>query len=254
MRLGHLVTEWFSLTVCTALALLGLWLALARRERAGFAVAALFGGGAVVVAYGLLHRRRLREHAAADHVSVPGYLPLRRRRASLLAWTGGLAAVGIVMALTGSTAGSVLVWFGAALAVLGLGLSLLIALGVLPEPFLQFEVSGLRFGQRGYSFLLEWDNVADMAPAELHGHDLLLLTVRDVGRLCATLEPPSTTPDRVLKLLQSNQQWFGADMAVMAAQYGTDIALLAHAIRRYVTDPASRSELRERRGLPSSGR
>lgn len=252
MRLGSSIQDWVFGLVCTGFALTGLVLALAEGQRAGFAVFAFFGSGTAIWVWMLVRKRQIRAHAAAKDVRVRGYVPLRARRSSVLAWTGGLAAVGLAMAVTGSTIGVVFVWIGAGMAIVGTVLSVLLALGVFPQPFLQFEPTGLRLGQHRYSFLVEWDNLSDIAPGNVHGHDLLLLKVRDVDHLGATLQPPSTGHERLAKLIRSNRQWFDADVAIMTMQYGTDMALLAHAIKRYVTDPSSRDELQNGRELPSA--
>jgi hypothetical protein len=66
--------------------------------------------------------------------------------------------------------------------------------------------------------------------------------VVDHHRLFATASPDFAAG--LPKLVGTNRGWFGADLAITPVTYGTDIALLARALRRYLEDPAARAELR----------
>ena len=250
MRLGPSSQDWLFATFTALLALGGLLIALVEGERAGFAVFSFFGACTAVGIWVILRKQRIQVHAALEEVKMPGFIPLRARRSSRLAWTVRIAAVGFGMWATGSAFGMAVVAIGAGLAVLGTLLSVLILLDVLPRPFLQFEPAGLRLGQPRYSFLVEWENAARVAPVEMHGHDHLLIDVHDIDRLHATLRPGPEASERLAKLIRSNRQWFGADIAIMAMQHGSDVALLGKAIARYVGDPGSRGELEPSGELP----
>jgi hypothetical protein len=249
-RLGPAIKDWLFALVCTGFALTGLLLAVKKGERAGIGVFVFFGSGTAIWIWMFLRRRQLKRHAAAKEIRVRGFVPIRGRRSSALAWLGGVVAVGVAMATTGSSISILLVMMGAGLAIFGIVFSVLLGLGVFPRPFLQFEPAGLRLGQYRYSFLVAWDNLANVLPGTLHGHDLLLIQVREVDRLFATLQPPSTKPECLSRLIRANRRWYDADIAIMTMQYGTDTAVLAHAMKRYATDPESRNELEVHRELP----
>ena len=246
MRLGPSFQDWLFASFTALLALCGLLIAWVEGERAGFAVFNFFGACTAVGVWVILRKRRIRIHAAVKDVKMPGFTPLRARRSSRVAWTARIAAVGFGMWATGSAFGTVVVAIGAGLAVLGTLLSIGIVLDVLPGPYLQFEPAGLRMGQRRYSFLIEWENMARVAPVEMHSHDHLLVEVHDIDRLHATLHPGPVASDRLAKLIRSNRTWFGADVAIMTMQYGTDVALLGRAVARYAGNPGCRGELEPR--------
>lgn len=241
MRLGPSIWDWLFGVVSVILALCAL-VVLLGGERIGIAVFVLFSGCTATAASTIVRKRRIRARASMPPVPVRGFAPFRAQRSHLMIWTAGVGVVGITIWATGSAGGTVFVWAGAGLAILGAVLSVLLALGVSAHGYLQFEPAGLRLGQERYSFLLEWDNVVDLSPGEYHGNDVLRINVRDLDRLRATLEPISNDA-RLAKAIRSSRQWFEADITLIAMHYGTDIGVLAPAITRYMTDPDARGEL-----------
>jgi hypothetical protein len=230
VRLGR-STRDLLLTVGGALfSLLGLALYLVKRDPIGLATLAFFGGCAAVGIWSLWRGRLLARHAASP-VELPDGARLQRSRFD--GWAAGCAIIGAVIALTASGIGLPMVIIGAAMAALGVVLLLLLATGVLARPSLRIEREGLRFTGRRYSFLLEWENVASLTPGELHGHDLLLVGVRDLQRLTATVRPASEA-GRLAEHVRSNLAWSEAELVVMAGAYGTDVAVLTRAMKRHL--------------------
>src|SRR5688572_13347700 len=169
MRLGPSSQDCLFAAITAFLALCGLLIALVEGERAGYTVFSFFGACTAVWVWVILRKQRIQVHAALEEVKMPGFTPLRARRSTRLAWTVRVAAVGFGMWATGAAFGMAVVAIGAGLAVVGTLLSVLIVLDVLPQPFLQFEPAGLRLGQRRYSFLVEWENMSEVSPGEMHG-------------------------------------------------------------------------------------
>lgn len=244
MRLGPGIKDWLLLVVSAAFTVGGLAIALGEGDRAGFAAASFFGACTVVAIWSIVHKFRVRSHARATSVEVCGGVPLEARRAHRLTTTLGVAMVGAVMAWFGGNVGTVIVVIGAGMALLGVTLTVLLALDLLPRVFLQFEPEGLRIGEGSYTFLLEWDNIAMVAPGDLHGNDVVLIRVRDLRRLGATVDGAANGGRRLARLLRWNQKLFEADVALMPMLFGLDMALLAHALRRYASDPSARERLR----------
>jgi len=234
-KLRNTFHDWFVLVTSGALTLLSVVIAIKKGEPTGFAGAAFFGGCTVVVLWSIKRKRRLRQHIQASIVHVQENVPLQANPREFLTWAVGLGAVGIAMAIWGNDIGTPFVVIGVVMAALGSMLSLAFALKWLPRLFLQFEREGLRFGHGKFSFLLEWSNIAAIAPGELSGHDLLLFKVHSIERVLQTTLPQERS-NRVQKMIVLNQKWYNADLVIMCMQYGTDAALLAHSIKRYVSN------------------
>jgi hypothetical protein len=244
VRFGPGIEDWLLLVVSATFTVGGLAIALGKGDRAGFAAAAFFGGCTLVAIWSIVHKLRVRSNARATSVEVCGGVPLEARRAHKLTTSVGVAIVGAVMAWFGAKIGTVIVVIGAGMALLGVALTVLLALNLLPRVFLQFEPEGLRFGQGSYTFLLEWNNIAMVAPGDLHGNDVVLIHVRDLRRLGATVDGAANGGRRLARLLRWNRKLFEADVALMPMLFGLDMALVAHALKRYISDPSARESLR----------
>lgn len=82
------------------------------------------------------------------------------------------------------------------------------------------------------SYLVPWDEMAIVGHTELQRWDVLLVAVRDA----------SCMPEKVRA---ENAAMFGpgAQLALMPMQFGTDLALLSHALQRYIRQPECWPEL-----------
>jgi hypothetical protein len=235
--------NWFMVIVGGLFAAFGLFQAIGMGKRAGFTPLAFFGACALVGVRGIRRERSIRAHGRALAVEIPEYIPLQHNPTDGLVFMIGGIVVGSVVALTGGEMGTLLQVLGGVIAA-GSGAALLTFAvlsrsGKLKKVFLQFEPTGLRIGQRRYQCVAEWGNLAHVAPGELGGHDLLLIVVRDLAHLAATVTPPGEAP-RLLKAAASNRGWYGADLVLMPVQFGTDVAVLAKAMTRYWTPPSER--------------
>ena len=235
--------NWFMVIVGGLFAAFGLGQALRAGERAGFTKFALFGACALVGVRGVRRNRSIRAHARALAIEIPEYVPLQHDPSAGLLFMIGAIVVGSVMALTAGDMGTLMQVLGVVIAAGGAAALLTFAVltrqGKLKKIFLQFEPTGLRIGQRRYQYVAEWGNLEQVAPGEMGGHDLLLIVVRDLARLAATVTPPAEAP-RLLKAAGSNRGWYGADVVLMPVQFGTDVAALAKAMTRYWTPPDQR--------------
>jgi hypothetical protein len=235
--------NWFMVLVGGLFAAFGLFQAIGAGKRVGFALFAFFGACALVGVRGIRRERAIRAHGRALAVEIPEYVPLQHNATDALVFMVGAVVVGTVVALTGGEMGTLMQVLGVVIAAGGAGVlvtfAVLTRMGKLKKIFLQFEPTGLRIGLRRYQYVAEWANLALVAPGEMGGHDLLLIAVRDLARLAATVTPASEAP-RLMKAVASTRGWYGADVVLMPVQFGTDVAVLARAMARYWTPPGER--------------
>jgi hypothetical protein len=247
--------NWFVVIVGGLFAAFGFYQAIWEGKRGGFTALAFFGGCALVGARGIRRERAIRAHGRALAVEIPEYVPLQHHATEGLVYMAGMIVVGSVVALTAGEMGTLMQVLGGVIAAAGAAALLTFAIrkrtGKLKRIFLQFEPTGLRIGQRTYECVAEWSNLAFVAPGELGGHDLLLMRVRDLARLAATVTPPDAAP-RLLKAVATNRGWYGADLVLMPVQFGTDVAVLAKAMTRYWKPSADRAAPAGPRRLPDA--
>jgi hypothetical protein len=126
---------------------------------------------------------------------------------------------------------------------LGLGCYILIGLylGWLPAHYVQFDPQGITFGERGFSYLVTWENIAGLAARELDGNAVLLLQLYRPDAIEVT---PHGRKARALNGMARNPS--GADVVLATTQYRMDLSLLTQAVERYVREPAARIELSQK--------
>jgi hypothetical protein len=146
----------------------------------------------------------------------------------------GLEELGVVFALACATMG-------------GVGVALLV--GLLPRggTWLQFEPEGLRFGRRGWDFVVRWDEIVGVAPGTWQDNPVVMLRVRE-DRLLSRLPPAISA--RVASEIASHRTWHGCELLLMPWAFGVDAVRLSRAIARYAADAPSREELKPRPALP----
>lgn len=241
---------------CASVTAIGVWVG-STGELAGWAVAAVFAGATAVAAWRLARQQTLKLHAGAEAVDVEGHVPISMPQTSVRAIAAGLLLVGTAGATLGKAIGVLFVGLSSFMAVVGVAIAIASVLGLLARPFLQFEPAGLRMGDSKYSYVVEWNNLAKIGADTVNGEPILLIRVADVRRLDRTVETRKTKDwarHNLNRLVGTNRRAYGCDLSIIPAQYGTDLALLLHAIRRYAEDPSARGSLEAKLALPATGR
>lgn len=252
MRIGPSTADSVLIAVCAIFTALGAWMG-STGELAGWAAAAVSAGGTVLAIRRLERKQMLRANATAESIEVEGHVPIRASQTSVRAIAAGLVLVGGAGALLGDAFGVLFVGLSSFAATAGILLGIGSLLGLLARPFLQFEPTGLRVGESNYSYVLEWNNLADIDAGEIRGEPTLLIRVRDVRRLEKTLETRRTKDwarHTLNRLVATNRRSYRCHLVIVPVEYGTDLALLLHAIRRYSEDPSARRSLEAKLALP----
>jgi hypothetical protein len=232
---------WIPFLICVAFVLDGLFLLDSNFDIA--IVTIVFFGSCAVIG-GIPIVRRLRPvQPAPDRVEIIGGVPIKPSMGILMTIGLWLAVLGIITLVFGWSYG--VIFRGVSSGFLGLGCYILIGLylGWLPAHYLQFDPHGITFGERGFSYLVRWENISGLAAGELHGNAVLLLQLDRPDAIEVT--PPERTT-RALKGLTRNALLCGADVVIATTQYRMDLSLLTQAIERYVREPAARIELSQK--------
>jgi hypothetical protein len=230
--------DWALLVGSIAFAVAGLFI-LHKDRNVGIVTLTLFGACVVVFANNIVRKRRFHRMRPL-RAEIAGGVQIRPSRAQALRVSLGFLIVGGALSVFGRSY-SALFW---CLSMLIFSVGVLLLVGVatrwLPVGYIQFDPEGVTIGRRGWAFLVPWDRVARVAAGEFRDNPVLYLWV-DVPEAVVAL--PAQQQARVLRYLASNLRWGGAHVMLMTGQYELDLPLLMHAIERYLTDPASRSEL-----------
>jgi len=232
---------WSPFLVCLAFVLVGLFL-LDSDFNVAIVTIAVFGSGAVIGGIPIV--RKLRPvRPAPDRVQIIGGVPIRPSSGILVTIGAWLVVVGITTIVFGWSYG--VIFRGVMLGFLGLGCYILIGLclGWLPAHYLQFDPHGITFGERGFSYLVRWENISGLAAGEINGNAVLLL---QLDRPDAIEVTPLERKTRALKGLARNALLSGAHVVIATTQYRMDLSLLTQAIDRYVREPAARVELSQK--------
>lgn len=108
---------------------------------------------------------------------------------------------------------------------------------------LQFDPHGITFGERGFSYLVRWENISDVAAGEINGNAVILLQLHQPDAIEVM---PLERKTRALKGLARNALLSGAHVLIATTQYRMDLSLLTQAVDRYVREPATRIELSQK--------
>jgi hypothetical protein len=232
---------WFRFLGCLAFVLVGLFL-LDSNFDVAIVTIVFFGSGAIIGGIPIV--RKLRPvRPAPDRVEIIGGVPIRPSGGILAMMGILLVVVGITAIIFGWTYGVII--RGAMLVFLGFGCYILIGLylGWLPAHYMQFDPHGITFGERGYSYLVRWENISGVAAGEINGNAVLLL---QLDRPDAIDIMPHERKARALKGLIRNELLSGAHVVLATDQYRMDLSLLTQAVERYVSEPAARMELSQK--------
>lgn len=230
--------DWLLLAIgamFTAIGLAALWF----EPDVGIVTLALFGSCLVLFAHNIWRKFRYRRLAGARMVVVGG-VPIRAglvRPIGIGAW---VATMGGLMAGFGGGYGPLFQWLSAGIALAGVTVLGLVALGRFSGRFLRFDPAGLTIAERGWQVLVPWDSITRIQQGSYHDNPMLFLQVADPGALLVT---PAEAAGKALARMARNNSWMGAPFAIMTGEFGTDAPVLAGAVATYVQDHAARRTL-----------
>lgn len=237
--------DWLLAFIGFVFTLGGLFL-LPKDFNTGITTVALFGAGFAVAVHIILRKQRLRRLSlVALKAGVAGGVPIRQSRARIAMLGMGMTCLGAVLAAFQPERNVIMLgiaWFMIAVGVVLLGG---LAVGLLPNGFIQFDPSGITFAQMRGKAIVPFTAITNIVCGEFNNNQAVFIWV-DQGAVAA--EPPSYLPS-AHKQMASSQAWFGADFVIMSSSYGIDAPVLSAALARYVADPSSRDELRSAQQL-----
>ena len=225
-------------------------LCVGRSPGLGVASLGIFGLPFVLFGWRLANRARRREETAF----VPrGGARIPAKKSIRYAAALGMTIAGAASLWGGRTDGRwQFVAIGVTLLALGVGLLGALVVGYAGNQYLVFEPEGLRVGNRSWSYLVAWDNVARIAVGSHQGNPALLLFVRDANALIASASggEPERARARAAKIVASHRTWTGCDVFQMTDHYGVSPAVMARLVEKYASDPPARAELAPKGDAP----
>jgi hypothetical protein len=237
----------------------GLWMAVSgggEDRRTGIAIAAFFGLCLWVAIWILRARRARRRSLAARSVEIVGNVPFHVRvgpQALLLAITAAVMAV-VAWAAAPSSFG-VNALAGAA-AVLCAGLVPMLLFGPPSRRAVVFEPEGLRFVEPSYDLRVPWDQIVDARILDIEDTLVVALALRDPAELVpirrAQHGDSSAALRRLSRAMSLSRARYGCDLTIGPAAHGLDAVLFLRAIETYVSDPAARPRLAQRKALDAA--
>jgi hypothetical protein len=246
MRSRPTKREWGLFSTAIGFVLCGLFILPSDRD-VGIVTIALFGSAAVVFVIPLWRKLR-RRGSPTLRVDITGGVPIKAAHTIPAIAGTWLVALGMVMIVFSQSYGWVMVVLGAVVVACGGAVLLALATGRLPNRYLQFDPAGITFGHHRWSYLVEWDNIAQVVAGELHSNPIVLIVLDQPDLV--DVHPQECRP-QVFKLLARNAAWLNAHVVLSPAQFRMDIHLLTPALERYIADPSARAELALRR-LPDA--
>lgn len=230
--------DWALTAIGIMFVLMGLVI-LPRDLNIGVTTIALFGVCAAVGINTIVRKRRYARQRV-DGIQVVGGVRIRPSRLRLALFGGMLLGLGIVLVVFSSTA-PYLIWLSFWV-IVGVGALMLVgvAVGYLPNQYIEFRPDGLVLGFKSWTVLLPWDRIARVSAGEMQRNPVLLLSL-DAPETC-DVTPPAKL-GKFLKYVGQSRGWIGADIFLMTTHFGIDLPVLVGAISRYVEDPAARAEL-----------
>ena len=208
MAVGPSTRDIFTLVASVFFTALGIFVVVMTGKPVGYGCLAFFGG--CTVFHGWMLRAKLQADRSRlfERVEAIGSVPICANPSHYVALALWLCVSGTSMALSITRAGMTVTWISWAVAAVGLFMLAWLFSGRLVMPFVQFEPEGLRFGRKQYSFLLEWDNIATVKPAEAAHQQALFVGLQSRDRLLETAAVHKPLPDGgnpVLAMIEANQ-------------------------------------------------
>jgi len=233
--------DWALLTINVVFVALGLFV-LPHNRDVGIVTLALFGACLAVTVGTVLRKFRFRRLRALK-AEIVGGVPIRQSRTQVLLTAVVLTLVGVVMVLFGRSYGLIFWTLAWLMALTGGALTIAALAGLIPNGYLRFDPGGITFGRARYSYLVPWDNIAQVGAGQMHDNSALFIWLRDYHRVTVD---PSEKRARVLKSFATGMAWAGAPIMLLPSRYGIDLPFLMLALERYLNEPAARSELAHR--------
>jgi len=241
------VKDWALPAINIVFVALGLLLLLHKSDVA-IVTLALFGPCLIVTVGTVLRKFRFRRFRALK-AEIVGGVPIQPTRTQPLSTALVLTLMGAVIVLFGRSYGLIFWSLAWAMALIGGALTVAVLLGLIPNDYLKFDPEGITFGRARYSYVVPWDNIAQVSAGHIYDNPALFVWLRDHSGVTVY---PGEKRGRVLKSFATGTAWAGAPIVLMPSRYGIDLPMLMLALERYLTEPTARSELAHRL-LPSAG-
>jgi hypothetical protein len=232
------VKDWALLAISTVFVAIGVAMLWSDPD-VGIVTLALFGSCLALFAHNIWRKFHYRSLAGA-RIAVVGGVPIRAGLARPIGLGLWIAIMGGLMAGFGGNYGPVFQWLSAGVALAGLSVLGLVALGRFSGRFLRFDPEGLTIAERSWQVLLPWEGIIGVHVGSFNDNPMLFLHVADPGAL--VIAPPDAAGKAMAKMAR-NQSWIGAPFAIMTGEFGTDAPVLAGAIATYVQNHAARRSL-----------
>jgi len=241
------IRDWVLLTINIVFVALGLVI-LPHNRDVGIVSLALFGPCLILAVASVSRKFRFRRFRALK-AEIVGGIPIRASRAQLLSLALVLTLTGVIIVLFGRSY-PLLFWMLAWLiALIGGALMIAVLLGLIPNDYLKFDPEGITFGRARYTYMVPWDNIAQVSAGHMHDNPALFIWLHDYGRVTVH---PREKRDRVLKSFAWGTGWAGAPIMLLPSRYNIDLPVLVLALERYLKEPTARSELAHRL-IPRAG-
>ncbi|SVC97922.1 uncharacterized protein METZ01_LOCUS350776, partial [marine metagenome] len=237
VRLGPTLRDWFVIVSGALFTVACIFMIAKTNELRGYAFTAFFGGGTAFYGWAVWGKIQAQRAQSFDDVRAIGSVRLQANPRFHIVMALWLCVTGPLLALAAiERSNPVMTWGGWIVGGFGVFLLIWHASGRSAQPFLQFEPEGLRIGQRKYSFLLAWDNIATVTTGMRLEHPALFFTVHNRAQLLATSVihiPRKDGTSPIVELLEANRLYYERDIVIIPFQYGTNITLLAKSIQTY---------------------
>jgi hypothetical protein len=234
--------EWLRLAIGIAFVLCGLFL-LPSNRAAGIVTLGVFGSSVLVFAIPICRKLRSRRPHARQ-VEIAGGVSIRPSRVVLAVAGAWLAGLGTMVAVFGGSYSIIMGACGVCIALPGFYLLFALTIGWLPNRYLRFDPAGITFGYRRWSYMVEWDNIAQVAAGEYSSNPIVGIHLQHPDLVA--IQPPQHR-EQVYKRFAQNAMSCGAPIMLNPFQYQMDIHLLIQALERYIENPSARAELSRRR-------
>jgi hypothetical protein len=223
------------------------FLLLPREGARAIAPIAFFGACTLVFAATIVRKWRF-SRLRPLRAEIAGGVRIPPSRSKALVLGAAITVLGVILVVFGRDHGVILWLISWFIAVVGAGVLIGSAFGWLPVGYLQFDPGGMTIGSRLWAFTVPWDRVARIEAGEFHDNPALYIWI---DRPQDVLVHPPQRLSNVLRQLAWSERRLGAHVMVLTSTYDLDLPLLMRALERYVADPASRSELAEKKLLPA---
>jgi len=208
----------------------------------GIVTLAFFGPCLIVTVGSILRKFRFRRFSALK-AEIVGGVPIRASRTQALVAALVLMLMGAIIVVFGRSYPLIMWTLAWLIALLGGGLTIAVLCGLIPNDYLKFDPEGITFSRARYSYIVQWDSIAQVRAGHMHDNPALFIWLHDYNGI---IVHPREKRDRVLKSFAWGTGWAGAPIMLLPSRYGIDLPVLMLALDRYLTEPTARSELAHR--------